>query len=109
MKHALISGINPAYLAELFLAKGWEVHAINRRASIFFDTERIEHLCRDPPQPDRWLVIGEGAAYDGILRFDPSKPDGSPRKQRDTSPLQGLGLRSRIPLQDYEAYLTHLP
>src|SRR5256714_5373676 len=50
MKKALITGItgqDGSYLAELLLAKGYEVHGIIRRASTF-NTERIDHLYKDP-------------------------------------------------------------
>ncbi len=50
MKKALISGItgqDGAYLAQFLLDQGYEVHGIKRRASLF-NTERIEHLYRDP-------------------------------------------------------------
>src|SRR2546426_8154843 len=50
MKRALITGItgqDGSYLAELLLAKGYEVHGIIRRASTF-NTERIDHLYQDP-------------------------------------------------------------
>jgi GDPmannose 4,6-dehydratase len=50
MKRALITGItgqDGAYLAELLLAKGYEVHGLKRRASLF-NTERIDHLYEDP-------------------------------------------------------------
>src|SRR5882672_4683539 len=50
MKKALITGItgqDGSYLAELLLAKGYEVHGIIRRASTF-NTSRIDHLYRDP-------------------------------------------------------------
>ncbi|MCB1365992.1 MAG: GDP-mannose 4,6-dehydratase [Rhodobacteraceae bacterium] len=50
MKKALISGVtgqDGAYLAELLLAKGYEVHGIKRRSSSF-NTERIDHLYQDP-------------------------------------------------------------
>ena len=50
MKRALITGItgqDGAYLAELLLQKGYEVHGIKRRASSF-NTERIDHLYQDP-------------------------------------------------------------
>jgi GDPmannose 4,6-dehydratase len=49
-KKALVTGItgqDGAYLAELLLAKGYEVHGIKRRASSF-NTDRIDHLYRDP-------------------------------------------------------------
>jgi GDP-L-fucose synthase len=39
------------------------------------------------------------SGYGGRLAFDPSKPDGTPRKQLDVSRLQALGWRARIPLQ----------
>lgn len=50
MKRALITGVtgqDGAYLAEFLLSKGYEVHGIKRRASSF-NTERIDHLIRDP-------------------------------------------------------------
>jgi GDPmannose 4,6-dehydratase len=50
MKRALITGItgqDAAYLAELLLGKGYEVHGIKRRASSF-NTDRIDHLYQDP-------------------------------------------------------------
>ena len=50
MKRALITGItgqDGSYLAELLLAKGYEVHGVVRRASTF-NTSRIDHLYQDP-------------------------------------------------------------
>ena len=50
MKRALITGItgqDGSYLAELLLGKGYEVHGIKRRSSLF-NTERIDHLYQDP-------------------------------------------------------------
>ena len=50
MKIALITGVtgqDGAYLAEFLLKKGYEVHGIKRRSSLF-NTERIDHLYRDP-------------------------------------------------------------
>ena len=47
---ALITGVtgqDGAYLAELLLAKGYEVHGIKRRSSSF-NTARVDHLYRDP-------------------------------------------------------------
>ena len=49
MKKALITGVNGqdgAYLSELLLAKGYEVHGIRRRSSLF-NTQRIDHLIKD--------------------------------------------------------------
>lgn len=50
MKKALITGItgqDGAYLAELLLSKGYEVHGVKRRSSLF-NTDRIDHLYQDP-------------------------------------------------------------
>ncbi|MGA1844846.1 MAG: GDP-mannose 4,6-dehydratase [bacterium] len=50
MKRALITGVtgqDGAYLAEFLLKKGYEVHGIKRRASLF-NTQRVDHLYRDP-------------------------------------------------------------
>src|SRR5258707_445833 len=60
-KKALITGItgqDGSYLAELLLAKGYLVHGIVRRSSSF-NTERIEHLYRDPHNPDARLFLHE--------------------------------------------------
>ncbi len=50
MKKALISGVtgqDGSYLAELLLEKGYEVHGIKRRASLF-NTQRVDHIYEDP-------------------------------------------------------------
>ncbi len=50
MKKALITGVtgqDGAYLSELLLEKGYEVHGIKRRSSMF-NTDRIDHLYQDP-------------------------------------------------------------
>ncbi len=50
MKKALITGItgqDGAYLAEFLLKKGYEVHGIKRRSSLF-NTDRVDHLYQDP-------------------------------------------------------------
>ena len=57
MKKALITGVtgqDGAYLAELLLNKGYEVHGIKRRASLF-NTDRIDHLYQDPHVNDKRL------------------------------------------------------
>lgn len=54
MKTALITGItgqDGAYLAEFLLKKGYEVHGVKRRSSLF-NTERIDHLYHDPHEPN---------------------------------------------------------
>jgi len=58
MKKAIITGItgqDGAYLAELLLMKGYEVHGIKRRSSLF-NTGRIDHLYEDPHVPHRNLI-----------------------------------------------------
>ena len=65
-KVALISGItgqDGAYLAELLLDKGYEVHGIKRRASLF-NTDRIDHLYQDPHVDDRRLILHYGDMTD---------------------------------------------
>lgn len=65
-KKALITGItgqDGAYLAELLLEKGYEVHGIKRRASLF-NTDRIDHLYQDPHETDRRLVLHYGDMTD---------------------------------------------
>ena len=54
-------------------------------------------------------LIATVVGYQGTLQFDPSKPDGTPRKRLDTTRLEALGWRSRITLETglretYEAY-----
>ena len=46
-----ITGQDGAYLAELLLEKGYDVHGIKRRTSLF-NTERIDHLYQDPHEPE---------------------------------------------------------
>ncbi len=65
-KKALITGItgqDGAYLAELLLAKGYEVHGIKRRASSF-NTDRIDHLYQDPHSDGRRLLLHYGDLTD---------------------------------------------
>lgn len=58
-----ITGQDGAYLAEFLLAKGYEVHGIKRRASSF-NTERIDHLYRDPHERDVRLHLHYGDLTD---------------------------------------------
>ena len=65
-KVALITGItgqDGAYLAEFLLEKGYEVHGIKRRASSF-NTDRIDHLYRDPHESDRRFILHYGDLTD---------------------------------------------
>ncbi len=66
MKKALITGItgqDGAYLAELLLKKGYEVHGIKRRSSLF-NTDRIDHLYQDPHIDNRNFVLHFGDLSD---------------------------------------------
>lgn len=65
-KTALITGItgqDGAYLAELLLGKGYEVHGIKRRSSLF-NSDRIDHLYQDPHVEDPRLVLHYGDQTD---------------------------------------------
>ena len=66
-KRALITGItgqDGSYLAELLLAKGYVVHGLIRRASTF-NTARIDHLYKDPHDPEARLFLHYGDLTDG--------------------------------------------
>lgn len=66
MKVALITGItgqDGAYLAELLLSKGYEVHGIKRRSSLF-NTDRIDHLYQDPHEKNVKLKLHFGDLTD---------------------------------------------
>jgi GDPmannose 4,6-dehydratase len=65
-KRALITGItgqDGAYLAEFLIGKGYEVHGIKRRTSLF-NTDRIDHLYQDPHVKPRNLVLHHGDMTD---------------------------------------------
>jgi GDPmannose 4,6-dehydratase len=68
MKKALITGItgqDGAYLAELLLKKGYEVHGMKRRSSLF-NTDRIDHLYEDPHEPNPHLSLHYGDMTDSM-------------------------------------------
>ena len=73
MKKALITGVtgqDGAYLAELLLEKGYEVHGIKRRTSLF-NTDRIDHLYQDPHEKDLKFKLHYGDLSDStnIIRI----------------------------------------
>ncbi len=80
MKKALISGItgqDGSYLAELLLSKGYEVHGIKRRSSLF-NTDRIDHLYQDPHDQHRrfFLHYGDMTETSSLVRVVQSiQPD----------------------------------
>lgn len=66
-KVALITGItgqDGSYLAEFLLQKGYEVHGIKRRSSLF-NTERVDHIYQDPHTNDRNFILHYGDLTDG--------------------------------------------
>ena len=66
-KIALITGVtgqDGSYLAEFLLEKGYDVHGIKRRASLF-NTERVDHIYQDPHAPDRHFTLHYGDLTDG--------------------------------------------
>ena len=66
MKIALITGVtgqDGAYLAEFLLNKGYEVHGIKRRTSLF-NTDRIDHLYQDPHETGRKFILHHGDLTD---------------------------------------------
>ena len=72
-KKALVTGItgqDGSYLAELLLAKGYEVHGVIRRASSF-NTQRLEHIYSDPHSPKHKLILHYGDLSDasGLSRL----------------------------------------
>ena len=80
MKKALITGItgqDGAYLAELLLDKGYEVHGIKRRSSSF-NTERVDHLYKDPHEKDVRFYMHYGDLTDAtnlIRIIQETRPD----------------------------------
>lgn len=65
-KVALITGItgqDGAYLADFLLAKGYRVHGVKRRASLF-NTQRVDHLYEDPHQENRRFILHYGDLTD---------------------------------------------
>ena len=69
MKKALVTGItgqDGSYLAELLLEKGYEVHGIVRRASTF-NTDRLDHLYKDPLVDNTNLYLHYGDLADGVM------------------------------------------
>lgn len=66
MKVALITGVtgqDGAYLAEFLLGKGYEVHGVKRRTSLF-NTDRIDHLYQDPHVENRNFILHHGDLTD---------------------------------------------
>jgi GDPmannose 4,6-dehydratase len=79
-KTALITGVtgqDGAYLAEFLLDKGYLVHGVKRRTSLF-NTDRIDHLYQDPHETDRRFVLHHGDLTDSsslIRIIQQTQPD----------------------------------
>ena len=67
-KTALITGVtgqDGAYLAEFLLKKGYEVHGIKRRSSLF-NTDRIDHIYEDPHLENQQFILHYGDLTDSM-------------------------------------------
>ena len=101
MPRALITGItgqDGSYLTELLLEKGYEVHGIIRRASLF-NTDRIDHLYQDPHEPNSRLHLHYGDLGDGaVLRrvLERAAPD----------EIYNLGAQSHVAVSFQEPRYT---
>ena len=121
-KTALISGItgqDGAYLAELLIEKGYEVHGIKRRTSLL-NTDRIDHLYQDPHSKERNFILHYGDLTDSsnlIRILQQTQPDEvynlaaqshvavsfeSPEYTGDTDALGTLRLLEGIRLLGFE-------
>lgn len=121
-KKALITGVtgqDGAYLSEFLLGKGYEVHGIKRRASLF-NTDRIDHLYQDPHEKNRNFILHYGDLTDStnlIRILQQVQPDEvynlaaqshvavsfeSPEYTADTDALGTLRLLEGIRLLDLE-------
>lgn len=101
MKRALITGVtgqDGAYLAELLLKRGYEVHGIKRRASLF-NTHRIDHLYEDPHQVGRHFMLHYGDLTDSSVLI---------RIVQDVKPdeIYNLGAQSHVKVSFEEPEYT---
>ena len=89
-KVALITGAtgqDGAYLAELLLSKGYEVHGLIRRSSSF-STGRIDHIYRDPHEPDQRMILHYGDLTDATNLI---------RIVQEVRPAGGEGFVGKLP------------
>ena len=73
----VITGHDGAYLADLLLQKGYEVHGIKRRSSLF-NTDRIDHLYQDPHVDHQHFILHYGDLTDStnlIRIIQQTQPD----------------------------------
>ena len=91
-KKALVTGItgqDGSYLAELLLAKGYEVHGIIRRSSSF-STGRIDHLYRDPRFTSVLAVFDDPATGQPMIVPSPGKYSWNPELQESYARRYGV-------------------
>jgi GDPmannose 4,6-dehydratase len=98
---ALITGItgqDGAYLAELLLSKGYEVHGIKRRSSLF-NTARIDHLYQDPHVASRHFILHHGDLTDAtsLIRV---------MQQAQPDEIYNLGAQSHVAVSFEEPEYT---
>jgi GDPmannose 4,6-dehydratase len=107
MKTALITGVtgqDGSYLAEVLLEKGYSVHGVKRRSSLF-NTSRIDHIYEDPHDSDRHFVMHYGDLNDAsslnrILR------DVAPDEIYNLGAQSHVGVSFQVP--EYTAEVTGL-
>ena len=107
MKTALITGVtgqDGSYLAEVLLEKGYSVHGVKRRSSLF-NTSRIDHIYEDPHDSDRQFVMHYGDLNDAsslnrILR------DVAPDEIYNLGAQSHVGVSFQVP--EYTAEVTGL-
>jgi GDPmannose 4,6-dehydratase len=94
-KIALITGVtgqDGAYLAEFLLNKGYEVHGIKRRTSLF-NTDRIDHLYQDPHISHRHFVLHHGDMTDSsslVRIIQQVQPDEAGTARRNLQPCSTI-------------------
>jgi len=91
VRRALITGVtgqDGSYLAELLLGKGYEVHGLIRRASLF-NTGRIDHLYRDPHDQAARIYLHYGDLSDGVRLV-------SLMRDIDPDEVYNLGAQSHV-------------
>jgi GDPmannose 4,6-dehydratase len=100
-RRALVTGItgqDGSYLAEFLLARGYEVHGVIRRASLF-NTDRIDHLYADPHEPGTRLFLHHGDLSDAAAMRRVVE-----RVQPDE--IYHLGAQSHVRVSFEEPYFT---
>ena len=98
-KKALVTGItgqDGSYLAELLLDKGYEVHGLIRRSSSF-STGRIDHLYRDPHEPDVRLFLHYSRPDRLLVARSPGSTGSSPTRSTTWAPRATSGVSFELP------------